>query len=75
MLCFERDERGQATAKATADPYGMTTRNTKAKAKAKARQKEWMANWSDLVDFEVHAVVTLKRGEREDRARVCSDGC
>jgi Protein of unknown function (DUF3303) len=21
---------------------------------------EWMANWSDLVDFEVHAVVTSK---------------
>jgi len=22
--------------------------------------EEWMANWSDLVDFEVHAVVTSK---------------
>ena len=22
--------------------------------------EEWMANWSDLIDFEVHAVVTSK---------------
>jgi hypothetical protein len=22
--------------------------------------EEWMANWSDLVDFEVHAVITSK---------------
>jgi hypothetical protein len=25
--------------------------------------EEWMASWSDLVDFEVHAVVTSKEAE------------
>jgi hypothetical protein len=31
---------------------------------------EWMAKWSDLVDFEVHAVVTSKEAAEKIAARL-----
>ena len=31
---------------------------------------EWMANWSDLVDFEVHAVVTSKEAAEKIAPRL-----
>jgi hypothetical protein len=31
---------------------------------------EWMANWSDLVDFEVHAVITSKDAAEEIAPRL-----
>ena len=30
----------------------------------------WMANWSDLVDFEVHPVITLKEAAEEIAPRL-----
>ena len=32
--------------------------------------EEWMANWSDLVNFEVHAVVTSKEAAERIAARL-----
>ncbi len=32
--------------------------------------EEWMANWSDLVDFEVHAVVTSKEAAEKIAPRL-----
>ena len=32
--------------------------------------EEWMANWSDLVDFEVHAVVTSKEASQRIAPRL-----
>ena len=32
--------------------------------------EEWMANWSDLVDFEVHAVVTSKEASQRIAGRL-----
>jgi hypothetical protein len=31
---------------------------------------EWMANWSDLADFEVHAVITSKEAAEEIAPRL-----
>jgi hypothetical protein len=35
---------------------------------------DWMANWSDLVDFEVHPVITSKRRPRRSRCAYSSSG-
>ena len=32
--------------------------------------EEWMANWSDLVDFEVHVVVTSNKAAEKIAARL-----
>jgi hypothetical protein len=32
--------------------------------------EEWMENWSDLVDFEVHAVVTSKEASERIAPRL-----
>jgi len=34
----------------------------------------WMANWSDLVDFEVHAVVTSREAARRIAPQLASPG-
>ena len=36
---------------------------------------EWIANWSDLVDFEVHAVITSKEAARRSRHAYSFSSC